>query len=375
VTNLDAISAQVAGLRREWQTEPRWAGVRRRYEAADVIRLRGPVIEEHTLARLGAARLWELLRVEDAVWALGAGSGEQAVPLVRAGLQALYVAGEQAPRLVRQVNDALLGAARAEWAESLPRPAATGRNWLAPVVAGAAGGGGLLDAFGLMKAMIAAGAAGVYFADQLAPEGGGQPDGKVLVPTAEHIQTLTAARLAADACGVPVLVMARTHARAATLITSDADARDREFITGAQTPEGRYRVRNGLEPGIARGLAYAPYCDLLWLETPAPDLDEARRFAEAITDQYPDQMLAYDCSPWHGGPAGRDADAKFRKELAAMGYRFQFAARAPGRTAPRRQREAGAGSFDWVTQAITPGTQAFAGAGAAGSGQFAVPLD
>jgi isocitrate lyase len=391
----------VAGLRREWQTAPRWAGVRRRYEAADVIRLRGPVVEERTLARLGAERLWELLRVEDAVRALGAHSGDQAVQLVRAGLQALCVSGEQraagadpggadpggpgrpdqaadpAPQLVRWVNNALLRAEQLEWAQSLSRPAPAERHWRAPVVADAqAGLGGLLNAFELMTAMIEAGAAGVCFSDLLiSPKESGHLGAAVLVPTGQHIQTLTAARLAADVCGVPSLVIARTGAHGATLVTSDRDDRDREFITGARTAAGFYRMRDGIEAGVARGLAYAPYCDLLWLDAPAPDLDEARRFAEAVTERYPDQILAYDCPPLLRASADADAVAKFQKELAAMGYRFQFAAAPAGPAAARPHRETGPGYLEQVTRAVTAGPETFAFAGASGSGQFAVPLD
>jgi isocitrate lyase len=436
---VDTISQQAANLRHEWETDPRWADTKRLYEAEDVIRLRGSVVEEHTLARRGATRLWELLRTEDAVRALGALTGNQAVQMVKAGLQAIYLSGWQVaadanlagqtypdqslypansvPQVVRRINNALLRADQIAWSEQSGDSAAPETHWLAPIVADAeAGFGGVLNAFELMKAMIAAGAAGVHFEDQLSSEKKcGHLGGKVLIPTGQHIKTLTAARLAADVLDVPTLVIARTDAHAATLLMSDVDERDRQFITGERTPEGFYRVQAGLAPCVARGLAYAPYSDLLWMETSTPDLEEARAFAEAIKAEYPDQMLAYNCSPSFNWRAHLDDDtiAKFQKELAAMGYRFQFitlagfhalnysmfnlaagyaredmsayvrlqeaefAAESAGYTATRHQREAGTGYFDLVTQAITPDAETVALAGSTEHAQFvsAVPHD
>ncbi|HVT68255.1 MAG TPA: isocitrate lyase [Trebonia sp.] len=430
---METISQQAATLRESWETDQRWAGIRRDYTAQDVIRLRGSVTEEHTLARRGASRLWELLHTADAVRALGAVTGNQAVQQVKAGLQAIYVSGWQVaadgnlagqtypdqslypvnsvPQMVRRINNALLRADQIAWAERPADSTAPRQQWLAPIVADAeAGFGGVLNAFELMKAMIEAGAAGVHFEDQLSSEKKcGHLGGKVLIPTGQHIKTLNAARLAADVAGVPTLVIARTDAQAATLLTSDADERDREFVTGERTAEGFYRVRNGLYACVARGLAYAPYADLLWMETSTPDLAEARAFADAIHSQYPDQMLAYNCSPSFNWKAHLDdtAIAKFQKELAAMGYRFQFITLAGfhalnqsmfalahgyarddmaayvklqeaefgleplGYTATRHQREAGTGYFDLVTQAISPDSETVALAGSTEQAQFA----
>jgi isocitrate lyase len=429
---MNTISQQAANLREEWETDPRWADVKRTYTAEDVIRLRGSIIEEHTLARRGATRLWELLHTEDAVRALGAITGNQAVQMVKAGLQAIYMSGWQVaadgnlagqtypdqslypvnsvPQMVRRINNALLRADQIAWSERSADSCAPRQQWLAPIVADAeAGFGGALNAFELMKAMIDAGAAGVHFEDQLSSEKKcGHLGGKVLIPTGQHIKTLTAARLAADVCDVPSLVVARTDAHAAKLLTSDVDERDQRFITGERTAEGFYRVRNGLAPCVARGLAYAPYSDLLWMETSTPDLDEARAFAEAIKAEYPDQMLAYNCSPSFNWRAHLDEEtiARFQKELAAMGYRFQFitlagfhalnysmfdlahgyaredmaayvrlqqaefAAEPAGYTATKHQREAGTGYFDLVTQAISPDAQTLALAGSTESEQF-----
>jgi len=427
---VDTISQQAAKLRHEWQTDPRWANIERTYSAEEVVRLRGSVQEEHTLARLGAERLWSLLHSEEVVSALGALTGNQAVQQVRAGLKAIYLSGWQVaadanlagqtypdqslypvnsvPQVVRRINNALLRADQVTWSESADGDTA---QWMAPIVADAeAGFGGVLNAFELMKSMIAAGAAGVHWEDQLASEKKcGHLGGKVLIPTGQHIRTLSAARLAADVCGVPSLVIARTDAHAATLLTSDIDERDRPFITGDRTAEGFYRVRNGIGPCIARGLAYAPYSELLWMETSTPDLDVAREFAEAIKDVYPDQMLAYNCSPSFNWRKHLDEStiAKFQKELAAMGYRFQFitlagfhalnysmfelakgfaaeampayvrlqeaefAAERQGYTATRHQREAGTGYFDLVTQAIAPLAETVALAGSTEAEQFA----
>jgi isocitrate lyase len=429
---MDTISQQAANLRQQWETDPRWADIVRTYTAEDVIRLRGSITEEHTLARRGAERLWELLHTEDAVRALGAITGNQAVQMVKAGLQAIYLSGWQVaadgnlaghtypdqslypvnsvPQMIRRINNALLRADQICWSERSADSTAPRQNWLAPIVADAeAGFGGVLNAFELMKAMIEAGAAGVHFEDQLSSEKKcGHLGGKVLIPTGQHIKTLTAARLAADVCGVPTLVVARTDAHAATLLTSDVDERDRQFITGDRTAEGFYRVSNGMAPCVARGLAYASYSDLLWMETSTPDLAEAREFAEAIKVEYPDQMLAYNCSPSFNWRAKLDEAtiARFQKELAAMGYRFQFitlagfhalnysmfdlaqgyaredmsayvrlqeaefAAEPSGYTATKHQREAGTGYFDLVTQAVAPNAETLALVGSTESAQF-----
>ncbi len=431
---METISQQAANLRTQWETDPRWATIERTYTAQDVIRLRGSVVEEHTLARRGANRLWELLHSEDAVRALGAITGNQAVQMVKAGLQAIYLSGWQVaadgnlagqtypdqslypansvPQMVRRINNALLRADQIAWSERTVDSTAPRKQWLAPIVADAeAGFGGALNAFEMMKAMIEAGAAGVHFEDQLSSEKKcGHLGGKVLIPTGQHIKTLNAARLAADVCNVPSLVIARTDAHAATLLTSDVDERDRQFVTGDRTAEGFYRVQAGLAPCVARGLAYAPHSDLLWMETSTPDLGEAREFAEAIKAQYPDQLLAYNCSPSFNWRAHLDeiTIAKFQKELAAMGYRFQFitlagfhalnesmfslahgyahedmsayvrlqeaefAAEPLGYTATRHQREAGTGYFDLVTQAIAPDAETTALAGSTEAAQFAV---
>jgi len=423
------LDAKTAALHQEWATDPRWAGIERTYSAADVIRLRGSVQEEHTLARIGAERLWSLLRELPFIHTLGALTGNQAVQQVKAGLKAIYLSGWQVaadanlagqtypdqslypvnsvPQVVRRINNALLRADQISWAEGggSERP-----YWLAPIVADAeAGFGGVLNAFELMKAMIAAGASGVHWEDQLASEKKcGHLGGKVLIPTGQHIKTLNAARLAADICGVRSLIVARTDAQSANLITSDVDERDRRFLTGERTPEGFYRVRGGIESCIARGLAYAPYSDLLWMETGTPDLAVAREFAEGIRAVYPDQMLAYNCSPSFNWRAHLD-DAtigKFQRELAMMGYKFQFitlagfhslnqsmfelargyaaegmpayvrlqdaefAAEAGGYTATRHQREVGTGYFDLVTSAITPDASTVALRGSTESEQF-----
>src|ERR1700730_6485161 len=340
----------VEELTHSWKTDTRWQGVKRPYTAEDVFKLRGSIPIEYTLARLGAERLWNLLHTEPYVAALGALNGHQAVQQVKAGLQAIYLSGWQVaadanlagnmypdqslypansvPDVVRRINNALLRADQIAWSESEDGDVHDSPYWLAPIVADAeAGFGGVLNAFELMKSMIAAGAAGVHWEDQLASEKKcGHLGGKVLLPTGQHIKTLNAARLAADVCDVPSLIIARTDAQAATLLTSDVDERDQPFVTGERTAEGFYRVRNGIEPCIARGLAYAPYADLLWMETSKPDLDVARKFAEGIRNVYPDQMLAFNCSPSFNWRAHLDEStiAKFGKELAAMGYRFQF---------------------------------------------------
>ena len=401
----------------------RWDGITRPYSEADVERLRGTVRVEHTIARMGALRLWDLLTKQEYVAALGALTGNQAVQQVKAGLQAIYLSGWQVaadanlsgqtypdqslypansvPSVVRRINQALLRADQIEHAEALERANGNGspnghrRRWLAPILADAeAGFGGPLNAFELMKGMIEAGAAGVHFEDQLSSEKKcGHLGGKVLIPTGAFIRTLIAARLAADVLAVPRIIVARTDADSAKLLTSDVDERDREFLTGERTPEGFYRIRGGLACAIARALAYAPYADLLWCETSTPDLREAREFAEAVHARFPGKMLAYNCSPSFNWKAKLDPQtiAKFQRELASMGYKFQFvtlagfhalnhsmfelarayrergmaayselqeaefASEAHGYSATRHQREVGTGYFDQVIQVITGG--------------------
>ncbi|MGZ9935387.1 isocitrate lyase [Streptomyces sp. NC-S4] len=421
-------TAAAEQLGQRWAEDPRWAGIERTYTAEDVVRLSGSVREEHTLARRGAERLWRQLHEQDYIHALGALTGGQAVQQVRAGLQAIYLSGWQVaadanqaghtypdqslypvnsvPQVVRRINNALLRADQITTAEG----GTDTTDWLAPIVADAeAGFGGPLNAFELTKAMIAAGAAGIHYEDQLASEKKcGHLGGKVLVPTSQHVRTLNAARLAADIADTPTLIIARTDALAATLLTSDVDERDAEFCTGERTAEGFYHVRNGMAPVIARGLAYAPYADLIWVETGTPDLEQAREFAEAIHAQYPDQMLAYNCSPSFNWKAALDDDqiAKFQRELGAMGYRFQFitlagfhslnhgmfdlargyaehgmtayvdlqerefAAQAQGFTAVKHQREVGTGYFDLVSTAVNPASSTTALSGSTEEEQF-----
>ena len=392
----------------------RWTGIERPYADDDVERLRGSVCVEHTLARLGAERLWKLLHKEPYVAALGAMTGGQAVQMVRAGLQAIYLSGWQVAAdanlagqtypdqslypsnsvpgaRASRLNQALLRADQIEHAEGN----GTGRHWLAPIVADAeAGFGGPLNAFELMRSMIEAGAAGVHFEDQLASEKKcGHLGGKVLVPTSQFIRTLVAARLAADVCDVPTVLVARTDALSATLLTSDVDERDHEFLTGERTPEGYFRVEGSIESAIARGLAYAPYADLIWCETSTPDLGEAREFAQAIRAQFPGKLLAYNCSPSFNWKRHLDDEdiATFQQQLGELGYAFQFitlagfhalnhsmfelargyraegmtayvelqqrefASEEVGYTATRHQREVGAGWFDLVAQAVSGG--------------------
>jgi isocitrate lyase len=398
-------------LSEEWSSSPRWRGVRRDYGAEDVLRLRPSVLVEHTLARVGAERLWRLLAERDHLPALGAMTGGQAVQMARAGLEAIYLSGWQVaadanlaeqvypdqslypansvPAVVRRINNALLRA------EQVARVEGSDQTYLVPVVADAeAGFGGPLNAYELTSALIAAGAAGVHFEDQLASEKKcGHLGGKVLVPTGQFIRTLQAARLAADVAGVPTVLVARTDALAATLLTSDVDERDRPFLTGERTAEGYFRVRAGLEAPVARALAYAPYADLLWCETSTPDLDQARAFAEAVHARFPGKLLAYNCSPSFNWRRHLDDQtiARFQKELAAMGYRFQFvtlagfhslnaaafelasgyaaegmpayvrlqehelALEGQGYSATRHQREVGTGVFDAIAEAISAG--------------------
>ena len=404
-------------LERQWASDSRWKGVERPYSAADVVRLRGSVQIEYSLARQGAERLWSLLHHEDYINALGALTGGQAVEMGKAGLKAIYLSGWQVaadanlseqvypdqslyavnsvPTVVRRINNALRRADQIEWAEAGGNPKGEHRHWMVPIVADAeAGFGGALNVFELMKAMIEAGAAGVHWEDQLSSEKKcGHMGGKVLIPTAQHIRTLSSARLAADVCGVPSLIVARTDSLGATLLTSDVDERDREFCTGERSPEGFYYVRSGMDIAVARGLAYAPYADLIWCETSTPDLDEARTFAERIKAEYPDKMLAYNCSPSFNWKKHLDDEtiARFQKELGSMGYAFQFVTLAgwhalnestfelahgyahrgmsayvelqqrefaleeDGYTATRHQREVGAGYFDDVMTTLTGG--------------------
>ncbi len=399
-------------------TRGRWDGIVRPYSDSDVARLRGSVRVEHTLARLGATRLWDLITKQEYVAALGALTGNQAVQQVKAGLQAIYLSGWQVaadanlsgqtypdqslypansvPSVVRRINQALLRADQIEHAETVEKKNGTERrHWLAPILADAeAGFGGPLNAFELMKGMIEAGAAGVHFEDQLSSEKKcGHLGGKVLIPTGAFIRTLVAARLAADVMDVPTIIVARTDADSAKLLTSDVDDRDKPFLTGDRTPEGFFRMKGGLKCAIARALAYAPYADLLWCETSTPDLDEAREFAEGVHARFPGKMLAYNCSPSFNWKAKLDQAtiAKFQRELAAMGYNFQFvtlagfhalnhsmfelarayrergmaayselqerefASEAHGYSATRHQREVGTGYFDQVIQTISGG--------------------
>ncbi|PWT74806.1 MAG: isocitrate lyase [Proteobacteria bacterium] len=406
----------IAHIQADWAENPRWRGIHRPYSAADVYRLRGTVHIEHTLARRGAQKLWSLLQQEPFVNSLGALTGNQALQQVKAGLKAIYLSGWQVaadandafqmypdqslypvssvPSVVRKINNTFIRADQIQHAEqsgTTDQPI----DWFAPIVADAeAGFGGVLNAHELMKAMIEAGAAGVHFEDQLASaKKCGHMGGKVLVPTQEAIQKLIAARLAADLLDVPTILFARTDAEAANLITSDVDENDKPFLTGERTAEGFFRVKNGLAQAVSRGLAYAPYADLVWCETGKPDLQFARQFAEAIRAKYPNQMLAYNCSPSFNWKKHLDDDtiAKFQRELGAMGYKFQFitlagfhalnysmfdlargyaeenmsayvrlqqaefAAEKAGYTATKHQREVGTGYFDEVTQVVQGG--------------------
>jgi isocitrate lyase len=407
----DVLESMARALESEWAS-PRFHGIRRDYEASDVVRLRGSVAVEHSLARSGAEHLWKLLHARPHVAALGALTGNQAVQMVRAGLEAIYLSGWQTaadnntagqmypdqslypansvPEVVRRINNALLRADQISWAEAKHET-----HWMAPIVADAeAGFGGPLNAFELMKSLIEAGAAGVHFEDQLASEKKcGHMGGKVLVSTAQQIRVLTAARLAADTLGVPTLIVARTDALGAKLLQSDVDPRDAAFLTGERTPEGYFTVKPGLDSAIARSLAYAPYADLLWFETSKPNLDEARRFAAAIHARFPGKLLAYNCSPSFNWKRELDdaTIARFNGELAALGYRFQFITLAgfhtlnasmfelahgfaavgmpayvkvqtreleleeQGYTATKHQREVGTGYFDQVSQVIAGG--------------------
>ena len=412
MTNQTDIEARAEEIRREWENDPRWDGISRDYSAEDVVRLQGSFVEQHSLADAMSRKLWNLLNTEDYINALGAISGGQAVQMVKAGLQAIYLSGWQvaadgnlaesvypdqslypansAPSLVNRINNALRRADEIEWSEG-----EMSTDWFVPIVADAESGfGGSLNVFELTKAFIKAGAAAVHLEDQLSSEKKcGHMGGKVLIPTSQHVRTLKSARLAADVMGVPTLVVARTDSLGATLLTTDVDERDRQFTTGERTAEGFYVVDNSMDAAIARGLAYAPYADLIWCETSTPDLDEAARFAEAIHAEYPGKMLAYNCSPSFNWKRHLDdaTIATFQKELGAMGYRFQFitlagfhalnatmfelsrgyaqrgmeayvelqeaefAMESQGYTATRHQREVGAGYFDTVSQVVTGG--------------------
>lgn len=416
-----SLAVQVADLENRWASEQRWRGIVRPYSAEDVVRLRGSLRIEHSVARAGAERLRLLLEDRELVRTFGAITGSQAVQMVRAGLEAIYVSGWQVagdnnlsghtypdmslypsnsvPTFVRRLNNALLRADQIECTEGHVT-----RNWMAPILADAeAGFGGPLHAYELTRSLIEAGAAGVHFEDQLAAEKKcGHMGGKVLVPTSQFIRTLCAARLAADVLDVPTVLFARTDAEGARLLTSDIDQRDHEFMTGERTAEGYFQVRGGLDSAIARALAYAPYADLLWCETKTPDIDEARKFAEAVHARFPGKLLAYNCSPSFNWTAklGSEQVATFQRELAALGYRFQFITLAgwhvinlrtyqlavdyadrgmsayvdvqdeefdleeSGYTAVRHQREVGAGYFDAVLNAVSGGeasTSALAG--------------
>jgi len=414
-------------LEHEWNTARRWAGIQRTYTAADVVNLRGSVVEEHTLARLGAEKLWNLLQHRTFTRALGALTGNQAVQMVRGGLESIYLSGWQVaadanlagqtypdqslypansvPAVVRRINNALLRADQIDHSNG-----GSEIDYLVPIVADAeAGFGGPLNAFELMKSMIAAGAAGVHWEDQLASEKKcGHLGGKVVIPTAQHIRTLNAARLGADVLGVPTLVVARTDALAADLLTSDVDQVDAPFTTGERTTEGFFRVRNGIEPVLARAKAYAPYSDLIWVETGTPDLGLAREFATELHRDFPGKKLAYNCSPsfnWRAALSDTEI-ASFQDELGGLGYAFQFitlagfhalnhsmfhlangyarsgmtayvelqeaefASEAAGYTAIKHQAEVGTGYFDKVSTAINPSSGTLALAGSTEAQQF-----
>ena len=409
---MDQRNQEIAALKKDWAENPRWKGIKRDYTAEDVVRLRGSLKIEYTLAKAGAEKLWKMVSERPFVNSLGAITGNQAMQQVKAGVPAIYLSGWQVaadgndslsmypdqslyattsvPTVVKRINNALM---RADQIQTMEGKGDI--DWFAPIVADAeAGFGGVLNAHELMRAMIEAGAAGVHFEDQLASvKKCGHMGGKVLVPTQEHVQKLNAARLAADIMGVPTVLLARTDAEAADIITSDVDANDKPFLTGERTPEGFYRTKKGFEQALSRGLAYAAYADMVWCETGTPDLDFARKFAEGVQKKFPGKMLAYNCSPSFNWKRNIDdaTIAKFQRELGAMGYKFQFitlagfhslnysmfelaygyarnnmtafvelqqkefAAAEKGFTAVKHQREVGTGYFDQVTQAVTAG--------------------
>ena len=426
-TEQTPFAQQAQEIEHDWASNPRWAGVERRYSAEDVVRLRGSVVEEHTLARRGAERLWEDLQTKPFTRALGALTGNQAVQMVKGGLEAIYLSGWQVaadanlagetypdqslypansvPAVVRRINNALKRADQIAWMNG-----ETDVNFFAPIVADAeAGFGGPLNVFELMKSMIAAGAAGVHWEDQLASEKKcGHLGGKVLVPTNQHVRTLNSARLASDVMGVPSLVIARTDALAADLLTSDVDEVDQTFTTGERTSEGFFRVRNGIEPVLARAKAYAPFADLIWVETGTPDLGLAREFAQELHKDFPGQKLAYNCSPsfnWKAALSDTEI-AEFQDKLGELGYAFQFITLAGfhslnhgmfhlahgyaregmsayvelqeaefadaerGYTAVRHQAEVGTGYFDAVSTAVNPDSSTTALSGSTESEQF-----
>ncbi|NLY80924.1 MAG: isocitrate lyase [Lysinibacillus sp.] len=420
---------RIEAIKKDWAENPRWKGIERPYTAEEVVKLQGSVVIEQTLAKRGAARLWKSLHEEDFINALGALTGNQAVQQVKAGLKAIYLSGWQVaadanlaghmypdqslypansvPAVVKRINQALQRADQIEHSEGRN----DGFDWFAPIVADAeAGFGGPLNVFELVKAMIEAGAAGVHLEDQLASEKKcGHLGGKVLLPTQNAIRNLVAARLAADVMGVDTILIARTDADAADMVTSDIDPRDKEFITGERTPEGFFKTRAGIKQAIARGLAYAPYADLIWCETSKPSIEEAREFAEAIHEKFPGKMLAYNCSPsfnWKANLSDKEI-AEFQREIAKMGYKFQFVTlagfhslnksmfelahdykdngmaaysklqqaefdlEAKGYTATRHQREVGTGYFDEVAMTISGGTSSTtAMAGSTETAQF-----
>jgi len=418
---------QAYNIQQEWTENPRWAGIKRGYTAEDVVRLRGSVVEEHTLARRGAMRLWDSLKTQPYVNSLGALTGMQALQQAKAGLQAIYLSGWQVaadanlagkmypdqslypadsvPAVVRRINNTFRRADQIQWMEGKGDT-----DYFVPIVADAeAGFGGVLNAFELMSAMIEAGAAGVHFEDQLASvKKCGHMGGKVLVPTREAVSKLISARLAADVLGVPTVLIARTDAEAADLVTSDIDDRDREFLTGERTVEGFYRTRAGIDQAVARALAYAPYADLVWCETGVPDLKYAQEFAERVRRQFPGKMLAYNCSPSFNWKKNLDdaTIARFQKELGAMGYRFQFitlagfhslnygmfdladgyrdrgmsafvelqerefASADRGFTAVKHQREVGTSYFDAITTTVEADASTQALKGSTEEGQF-----
>ena len=409
---MDKRQDQARALEQDWAESPRWKDVKRAYSGEDVVRLRGSLVVEHTLARAGAEKLWRLMHERPYVHSLGALTGNQAVQQVKAGVPAIYLSGWQVaadandslqmypdqslyavssvPTVVKRINNALARADQIQWMEGKGEV-----DYFAPIIADAESGfGGVLNAFELMKSMIDAGAAGVHYEDQLASvKKCGHMGGKVLVPTQEAVQKLIAARLAADVLGVPTVLLARTDAEAADIVTTDIDENDKPFLTGERTSEGFYRTRKGFDQALARGLAYAQYADLVWCETGTPDLEFARKFAEGIRRKFPDKMLAYNCSPSFNWKRNLDdaAIARFQRELGAMGYKFQFitlagfhalnysmfelahgyarndmsafvelqqkefAAAEKGFTAVKHQREVGTGYFDEVTQVVTAG--------------------
>jgi isocitrate lyase len=428
---MDTFDIKARELKHSWDFDPRWNKIKRDYSSEDVLKLKGSVNVEHSIAKMGAKKLWQLLNEKDFVPALGALTGNQAVQQVRAGLEAIYLSGWQVaadanlagetypdqslypsnsvPHLVKRINRALLRADQIEYSTGR-----ISRHWLAPIIADAeAGFGGPLNSYELMRSLIEAGASGVHFEDQLASEKKcGHLGGKVLVPTSQFIRTLTAARLAADVSDVPTVLIARTDAQGAQLLTSDIDERDREFITGERSPEGFYKIRPGLQAAISRGLSYAPYADLVWCETSRPNIEEARLFAESIHKEFPDKLLAYNCSPsfnWKKHLSESEI-AKFQIELGAMGYKFQFVTLAGfhslnysmfelandyrsrgmtaysslqekefkseslGYTATKHQQEVGTNYFDLISTIISGGTSStLAYAGSTEKEQFQRP--